>query len=172
MNARERRRLERAAHHEAGHVVAAYLLGLPIGVASIVPDPDAGTVGHARRAVPPADRPKGLIGADEQRQLELEIIATLAGPLAERWSGGANVKAPDQADAQRARRLAARVNPDPFEDDPHLAWLRARAATMRHRPDYRAALEAVAAALAERRELGGEEVRQIIKDAIRGQRVE
>jgi hypothetical protein len=37
---------------------------------------------------------------------------------------------------------------------------------MRHRPDYRAALHAVAAALVERRELGGEDVERIIRTAV------
>src|SRR4051794_32312476 len=37
-NARERRRLEQIAFHQAGHVVAAHALGVDFGVVSVFPD--------------------------------------------------------------------------------------------------------------------------------------
>ena len=46
------------------------------------------------------------------------------------------------ADRIRARRLAARVNVSPGEDDPHPAWLRHRAEGLRTRDDYWPALHA------------------------------
>src|SRR5690348_14957655 len=83
MNARERRRLQRTAYHEAGHAVAAVLLRRPFRYATIMPDDDD-SLGHVQYLAAPAS----LDWDDDndtrlQRHLERVMMTALAGLVAE-----------------------------------------------------------------------------------------
>lgn len=73
--------LRRAAYHEAGHVVAHFLLEMRMTRATIVPDTERGNLGHVAHT-----RPTGWEEWKEDRQLvycQKEIVTLLAGAIAE-----------------------------------------------------------------------------------------
>ncbi len=68
------------AYHEAGHMVAAWELGLSITGATIVPDPDKGHQGHVE--VPKEDRVRYADWADEHESLYARLVTYFAGTAA------------------------------------------------------------------------------------------
>jgi hypothetical protein len=78
---------EGTAYHEAGHMVAAWDLGLSVAGATIVPDPEAGYLGRVR--VPLEARVRYADWVDEDGYLYAHLVAFLAGPLASEQHTGA-----------------------------------------------------------------------------------
>jgi hypothetical protein len=163
------KRLQRAAYHEAGHAVAAYVLRLPVRGVSISEDEDAS--GRVEYAPPPASfRPDVWYGEARrtEHRIEAHIIRALAGPAAEaRWIGRRN-HVGASGDYRAARDLADYVAGDPSGEGAwrYVAWLEYRAEDLVQREHYWAAIEALAAELLARRRLGPRQARAVIKGAI------
>ncbi len=78
---------ERAtAYHEAGHMCVAWDLGLSVTGATIVPDPDEGTLGYVR--CPIEDRVRYALWVDEDEYLFCHLAVYFAGVAAsEKYTG-------------------------------------------------------------------------------------
>jgi ATP-dependent Zn protease len=87
---RRRRRHESAAHHEAGHAVAAFVLGLKLGRwgVTIVPDKERDMMGYANIAARLRERPDCATSAQTKARIEAWAVAHLAGDVAERKFNG------------------------------------------------------------------------------------
>ncbi len=87
------------AHHEAGHAVVAVILDLPLGYASVKPDPDKYMLGVTmsghRFSMCAADDGSWEDLLDElawDRFEQRQIVCALAGRLAEQYVGAAAVQ--------------------------------------------------------------------------------
>ena len=80
MNERDRRRIRRAAYHEAEHVLAAHLLGLPAAPASIVPDGRAGTAGHTHREAAAGPAAGGGSNSPPTVVVNVNVAGSVIGP--------------------------------------------------------------------------------------------
>jgi hypothetical protein len=80
---------EATAYHEAGHAVAALLLGRRFKYASIIPNPDDATLSHVRfYGLPKAIDPELGLSPKMRIRFENDIIIDLAGSEAQhRYSG-------------------------------------------------------------------------------------
>jgi hypothetical protein len=126
-------RLRRVAHHEAGHAVAAFVLGRRLLDACVFRD------GH------------GLTVADrEPDKARDRIMVAMAGNAAERLFVGRDDTLSDASDRTRIRALANEAGLDDFD----LLWLKRRTRALLR--DNRRAVRSVAAALLARRHLDGE----------------
>jgi ATP-dependent Zn protease len=107
---RSRRKHESTAYHEAGHAVAAVVLGLKIGKrgVSIIPDKENDTLGttHVLRQL--RENPECARSAGMQWRLERQAITCFAGDAAERkFNGGRRFGG--RQDYQRTAGLLAHV---------------------------------------------------------------
>jgi hypothetical protein len=156
--------LESTAYHEAGHMVAAFHLGVPIRQATIVPgDGYLGKVKH-QPLFPPIE-----IEAGDTRRIEAKIskriIICLAGPAAQRrhrrsswrlWHG--------KGDYETAADLAQTLNSgDEKATDAYLKWLSLRAERLIDH-DW-PLVTACAERLMSRKTLSRREVLQVIEEA-------
>ena len=103
--ARQRRKLEAVAYHEAGHAVVCFLRDRPFRYATIVPDEEF----HGRvmtRKPPKSLQPDSKVDCKALCWIEREILAHLAGLAAEyRHAGRHNWRGASQ-DLRNARELA------------------------------------------------------------------
>jgi ATP-dependent Zn protease len=74
------------AYHEAGHMVAAWELGLTVLEATIVPDEEHGYLGRVK--VPFEDRVRYAMFADEEYYLYAHLVGLFAGMAAGERHGG------------------------------------------------------------------------------------
>jgi hypothetical protein len=75
-----------AAYHEAGHMVAAWELGLNVLGATIIPDPEAGYAGKVW--VPVEERVRYADWVDQHAYLFAHMVVSYAGMEAgERYAG-------------------------------------------------------------------------------------
>jgi ATP-dependent Zn protease len=100
----------RIAFHEAGHVIAARVLGMPINKATIIPEHD--TIGHVKYANPLRDVKLDCDSSDEaRRRAERTIIIIFAGPAALRkYSPGSSRFLHARGDFEEAAELAGRID--------------------------------------------------------------
>ena len=161
---------EETAYHEAGHMVAAWDLGLPVAGATIVPDSDS--FGHVR--VPFEDRVRYADWVDEDGYLEAFLVVYFAGVAAgEKHTG---VPTPEVAvelslgDPGTDHYNAADLILSLAGDDPD-SQEEVGARAQRHARFLVEArweqVEAVAAVLLERETLEEGVCRQALKDAFR-----
>lgn len=156
--------LRRTAVHEAGHALAAYVLGLECSKVSIVPDWDAGEAGHCTYPTDPLEimgqwDTTGVWHRTERSAQRASAIALLAGAAAEREVlGRAGPGAAD--DRRRAGWLVDDLTPAQGNVRHTLARLERTAARLVHR--HRAALARVADTLVAQRTLDGEQVRALV----------
>jgi ATP-dependent Zn protease len=152
----------RVAYHEAGHVVAAVVVGLSPHSASIVPDID--TDGRVRHKKPFHGINLEVDNSDRARlRVERNIIICFAGPSAQRkhqprswrtWHG--------QTDFETAVDLAGRVSGSDAEADAFLKWLNERAVALVN--FHWESVERVATALLARRTLNAAEIKHIVRN--------
>src|SRR5437870_2911302 len=94
----------RVAIHEAGHVVANLVLGVPMQYATIRRDPDRGSAGHVETWGVP-------VGCDTQverrQQVRNMLVAGYAGRAAEELFGLQDDDNADERDKREAARLSA-----------------------------------------------------------------
>lgn len=154
MTARNDRRDLVTAHHEAGHAVAAIVLGVPVRHATIIPDePDAQgrTLGHVRFRSGDADLPS--LG-------HRLLIVTLAGPAAQRrFAPRSPIRANAVCDFHHARLDSETCSSSPAAARSLHRWAQHEARALVAREWL--VVEHVAAALIERRTLSGDEIRDI-----------
>ena len=190
------------AVHEAGHAVAAYVLGRSVTVVTIVAEDD--TLGHVKyrrrgqhwlerlEEADYASKWGGFIDARTRRFVEIEVITSLAGGLAEMKATGqerhevgmglAKVSPAEAAqlaatlgdgaefesivvagDYRDAFDLAESVSGSPEEAAAYFSWLHCRTENLLAEPTFWPALEAVARALCDKGTLKGETFRQVVQ---------
>ena len=152
------------AYHEAGHAVIAWVHRVGLREVSIIPDADAGTLGHCGRYRWPSFAPDaGLDARTERRAMNLMMVH-LAGREAERRFTGRYNHIGAAADLETAYTLAAYVTGD---TDPETAaflhWLTLR--TRRALGIHWIAVEALATTLLNAQRLDGKQVREVILGA-------
>jgi ATP-dependent Zn protease len=156
------------AYHEAGHLVVAYLLGRPFERATIRADPDGALVGYCHHAaLPAAFATEGLRPDPDPEANEMLIqscvTTALAGGIAEEMGTGTASTWGTDADHHGAVNLAVyEVGEEQLEA--YLAEARNRAAGLlkQHWP----AVEALASALLQERELDGNRTRDLLAGTV------
>lgn len=164
--ASEERRI--TAWHEAGHAVAAVLLGIEVSVVSVLPDAE----GLGRYSRTDTELPILARGAPSSRTGRLLLVA-LCGLAAQRLIQPDAHDRDGRDDLWGARTVEPLLGEYPSRADRRAAWTAARqvvilaarqqAADLVQR--HRRRIELVASALMERDELTGEEVRRIVAEA-------
>ncbi len=161
---------EEIAYHEAGHMVAAWDLGLSVLGATVVPDSDS--LGHV--LVPFEDRVRYADWVDEEGYLEAFLVTYLAGVAAhEKYTGvptpEADVKfsledpGSDHYNAGDLISSLAGNDPD-TQEEVHARAQRHARFLVEGRWEQ---VETVAAVLLERETLDEGQCRQALKDAFR-----
>ncbi len=167
MNARQKRKLQSTAYHEAGHAVVAFLLRRRI-IRKVTIVPEGDTLGHICRSVDKGFNPEWDTGLEAERKLKKEIMICFAGDVAESIL---RKRAPrvekSSSDTGSVVDLALYLLGDPVEVGLYLSWIVYHTKNLLRRPAHWAAVEAVALSLLEKKELNQKEVYRTIKDAIR-----
>lgn len=147
------------AHHEAGHALAAYVLGLESVGTSIEPDDD--TLGR-HTWNPPTIQPDADVSAEDQDRIFRWIVMSLAGPRAEQLATGRLSRTGANGDYHRWLDLAGYITSSDAECSALVRWLdiRARALVRTHRTTTRA----IADGLLSHRTLRAEEIAAIIQE--------
>ncbi len=136
-----------------------------MGRVTIIPEGDSlgscgsGSLGHFR---PDIDTDSAT-----HAKVDREVIICLAGGEAEKLITGRYPAAWSSArDLTIAIELAARVMGDVEGVNEYMRWMKYQTKALLRVPWHRAAIEALAAALLERKKLGARQVRRIIQTAI------
>jgi hypothetical protein len=156
--------LRATAFHEAGHAVAAFVLGRAFTRVSI--EPQGATLGRCSFR-PPGEwfRPDERVDGATRRRLEERIMISLAGPEAEALLTGVHDEEAAEEDVERAFSHACFMTGDEAEAWAYLTWLRHRTLNLMRPPGFVAAIEALAAELLERREVSYRRARSVIESA-------
>lgn len=165
------RRQRSVAVHEAGHALVACVVGVPIARVSVEPDRmSEGFEGYCNTLIPKGFDP---YRCSSQEILRRELVVAVAGPLAEKLGTGGCDRVAAATDTQNTFRNAVLLvgggPPGPISDSwsPAVEWVR-RAQDLAEtiiRKGWRA-LEALVVALLERGALDGEQVRQVVREAL------
>lgn len=117
-----RRRYRITAHHEAGHAIVAFRLGLRVPrEVSIVPEGE--TLGRVRQKPWPASvQPEVQIGPRDRVMIKDQIVAFLAGHEAERRFTGRSNGRGAASDFSAAAGLALRIGDDGEGASAFLRW--------------------------------------------------
>jgi hypothetical protein len=157
-----------AAYHEAGHMVAAWELGLNVLGATIVPDPEAGYAG--RVIVPLEDRVRYADWVDEGAYLYAHMVMQFAGEEAREKHAGDPISemnidlgfvGPDSDYGYIADALLAIAGPD--EQEQRETGDRARGHARMLVSARWSRIEAVAETLKARETLGTEDCREVLE---------
>ena len=161
---RRERQLRAAAFHEAGHAVAAYHLHVRLRRIAVGAD-DGDALGWLDLWLPHVTTNDA--GNIRQAQaVERDIIVLLAGAQAERVGLGRSSCPAGGVDFYEAMRRAGAICLSGQEISACLRWLQLRTHALVQRPTWRRQIDALAARLRERRQLGARETRAIIRAAI------
>ncbi|MDP8951052.1 MAG: hypothetical protein M3N18_02245 [Actinomycetota bacterium] len=159
---------EGTAYHEAGHMVAAWELGLYVTGATIVPDPEMGYLG--RMEVPFEDRVRYAMFVDEEGYMFAHLVGLFAGMAAGERHAGVEARELDAAlgffdgDYRAAAgHILSLAGDDEEEQKATEDHAQKYAQRLIHRRWER--VETVAAALMERKTLDEGECRQVLEDA-------
>ncbi len=164
-------RIRQVAYHEAGHAVAGYELHVPFHYVTIVPDAERGSEGHVRfvGVGKDLDQARYLMTESQlRRRIEPDIICALAGEAAESRLTGRRDLLSATSDYRSAVESAIEMSGSAVEAGAYCTWLYYRAVGIVRNPFVWAAIEALAAALMDRKRIGSREARRIIKEAIQG----
>jgi ATP-dependent Zn protease len=165
MNARELRRLEATAYHEAGHAVSSWELRVPFRWITIIPESDS--LGHIRhREWPVSFQPDINSDRRTRDRMEARVITLFAGPAAEMKFTGRRNHIGAQSDYGCADNLASYFCGSNEELEAYLGWLRARAENLIVQPHRWHAVQMLVKTLMERRRVSDIQSRKIIRDAI------
>lgn len=145
------------AYHEAGHAVAAHLLEVRYKYVTIIPDEDSS--GHLR----PFALGKGIEYSLRARQrLEPRIMAALAGPIAAATYRGRQNHRAAASDDHQVTQLAMALTGSSGECEAYIRWLTIRIRDMLTTETAWWMVEALAAALIERKHIPFGDARQIM----------
>lgn len=153
-----RHRMQAAAHHQAGHAVAALSLRLNLRAALRL---RGGEDFERHHWVPPPSWGRLPVGrTDATREVvERRVICCLAGPEAERRFSGNAGAGVERKDRERAEELVALLATGSWEREGYVSWLEARA-VMLVRAEWQS-IRRVARALLEDGELTAGRLRQV-----------
>jgi ATP-dependent Zn protease len=159
---------EATAYHEAGHAVAHYLLRRAgrLREVTIIPDAQRGTLGRAPRSTAPSDLDDRPWSDLVKVRLQHEAMVLLAGGIAERRFAGQADHVGTRSDYARAADFALTISGSEHAADVLLDWL--GTVTEDLVADRWPAIEAVAAALLERRTLSAKDVDELVSEALTG----
>lgn len=160
-----RSRLIAAAFHEAGHAVAAYHLKVRFRRIAIGKD-SAKELGWLELWLTPQVTADGAVDMRTEHAIERSVIVLLAGSQAERMALGRAKYLGSGLDFFEAVRYAGYLCRRRPEISAYLRWMQLRVHALVERPTWRRPIEALAACLVQRRELGAREARSIIRRAI------
>ncbi len=161
-------KLERTAYHEAGHAVAAYDQRRRISRVSIIPDSEEGTLGHCSYSqFWKGFDPELNYNSKTRPRIETLIICSLAGHAAEAKHSGRNNWVGSKADRLNALDMALYIASGGGKElQYYWNWMWERTKGLLPKPFYWDAIEALAAELLQRREIGGQKARNIIHEAV------
>jgi hypothetical protein len=144
--------LEPIAFHEAGHAVAAWLLGRTISEVDIVP-----TAWHDRESDRTVKKTDGYCKWEPDSGAEEDVVAALAGPVAE--AKHTERRPPKENGVSAAIR---QLEPRPQRQQQYMERVRSRAEQLLSDPTAWQAVVALAAELLRKQQLTGQEAEQII----------
>lgn len=162
---RSRRRLIAAAFHEAGHAVAAHHLKVRFRRIAIGKD-TAKELGWLELWLTPQATADDTVDMRTEHAIERSVIVLLAGSQAERMALGRARYLGSGLDFFEAVRYAGHLCRTRSEMSAYLRWMQLRVRALVESPTWRRPIEALAACLVQRRELGAREARGIIRRAI------
>jgi hypothetical protein len=146
--------------------VAAYALRIAIRAVTIEREQGNGTNGCTTTAGLGASWEADALDERMRRRVEAHIMGFCAGIAAEaRLTGRRNWRGAE-GDHEKAGELALAVSGSAEEAEAYVRWLALRTEALLAAPMYWLAVEAVAAALLERRRLSGPEARGLIRRTI------
>ena len=154
-----RETIERVAYHEAGHAIAAIKLRVQLDCVKIVEE--GGALGYVEH------RFSGEPGLDEDREkAEAQVLIAFAGAACEAHHFGKGRKVDWHADDYRhdivqANCVLESAAPQEDERAAYFDWMAERAKSLVAEPPFVHATDALATALMEKRELTGEEAREL-----------
>ena len=148
---------EATAYHEAGHAVAALALDRPVVKVSIQPDRDRLGICFYGKAV---FRPS-------EDWLEREVLLALAGMAAEARHTGTYDRAGAARDLRYAHRLAVQRAGNERQAERLERRLLAKAEHLLQREVNWRAVERIAAALIEQKEISGRQARHLYEECLR-----
>jgi len=167
-------RIKAYAYHEAGHAIAHYHFEMTLVLVSInEPKKGRGGVTQALGQDPFVLQQKGVFWEntpERTRFLSDRVITLLAGEVAqEKFCPGSVEPHHSRFDQFEAKHLIAEIVPIPLkgEREGMLEKLFQETRELIDEPSYSAAVEALAQALIEHKELSGKQATGIIRDAIR-----
>lgn len=152
------------AYHEAGHAVAAYALGRPLPELSMEPEEEA--LGTCSFSLWEAFEPEPQGGPEAVERIEVEIITTLAGPLAEELATGVFHEEAAESDLLLTIELADLLIGGPEEREACLDALHERAEAILR--EHWSAVQALAEALVRKRRIDAARARSLIEGALGG----
>jgi len=161
--------LARAACHEAGHSVFAYLLGFDPGQISIEPRRNRGIGGKVTGLRPSRISTRGKTPSQlraARASAENEVVVLLGGLYAEGKFAGAYNWMGAASDLKRADEILATVYESSRSQNSRRKVLEARASDMVDDPSNWRAIEALASILLKRRRVAGAEAWAIIRRAV------
>lgn len=162
---RSRRRLIAAAFHEAGHAVAAYHVKVRFRRIAIGKD-TAKELGWLELWLTPQATADGTVDMRAEHAIERSVIVLLAGSQAERMALGRAKYLGSGLDFFETVRYAGYLCRTRPEMSAYLRWMQLRVRALVESPTWRRPIEALAACLVQRRELGAREARAIIRRSI------
>jgi hypothetical protein len=158
-------KLKRTAYHEAGHAVMAYCLNYYIRHVSIIPEGDI--LGHLQRGQ--RENVKGAEfnpSAGTRNGIEKKAMVSWGGNVAEYLLTRHKFRTVSEQDEQDVFYCLLYLSSNAQEAGAYSDWLWYRTKTMLQASWHWAATEALARELFDHRYIGGNRVRQIIKESI------
>lgn len=151
------------AYHEAGHAVAAILLGRKFRYVTVIPDPDDGSAGHVEFFAP-RKRPFRTLSFNRiPVWIDVELMTSLAGEVAQEMGAPRSVK-PWHGRSDRSQNLDFFWALNCAGSEEYLEYCKARLHSMFHDKINWAGLKALAFSLLERKTLNYNEAGQIFVD--------
>jgi hypothetical protein len=155
---KRRKPLEATAYHEAGHAVAAFVMGRSVRKISIVPDPAANSLGSVHGYRWRGENPETSTNYERMLvRVQIQIIRDLAGGEAEARFTGRRNHIGEMNDRASANHLMGYICTSPKEEEAMWKWLTLRTrGLIGLRWNW---IQAIAKELLKKKELTGAEAR-------------
>jgi hypothetical protein len=157
-------KLKRTAYHEAGHAVMAYCLNYYIRHVSVIPEGDI--LGHLQRGHRENLESAEFVPSDSSRnRIEKQAMVSWGGNVAEHLLTRHKFRTVSEQDEQDIFYGLLYLSSNAQEAGAYSDWLWYRTKTMLQASWHWGATEALARELLDHSYLGGNRVRQIIKES-------